>query len=67
MAKALFGHVGSAADQRLRDEVQRLTMTVQYLELEVNRLRSDNADMAIRLSDYEHDLRRLVLDESVLT
>jgi uncharacterized small protein (DUF1192 family) len=42
MAKALYGHVGSAPDRRLLDEVTRLRARVQALEFEVTRLRAEN-------------------------
>jgi hypothetical protein len=42
MAKALFGHVGSASDRRLIDEVTVLRAKVRALEFEVTRLRADN-------------------------
>src|ERR1700710_1853689 len=38
MAKALFGHVGSASDRRLIDEVTVLRAKVRALEFEVTRL-----------------------------
>lgn len=46
MAKALFGHVGSASDQRLLDEVTLLRAKVRNLEFEVTRLRADNDRLA---------------------
>lgn len=42
MAKALYGHVGSAPDRRLLDEVTKLRARVQSLEFEVTRLRAEN-------------------------
>ena len=42
MAKALYGHVGSAPEQRLLDEVTRLRTRVRDLEIEVMRLRAEN-------------------------
>ncbi len=42
MAKALYGHVGSAPDKRLLDEVTRLRTRVRDLEIEVMRLRAEN-------------------------
>jgi len=42
MAKALYGHVGSASDRRLIDEVTVLRAKVRALEFEVTRLRADN-------------------------
>ncbi|GIH13592.1 hypothetical protein [Rugosimonospora africana] len=58
MAKALFGHVGSAPDRRLLDEVTQLRAKVRTLEFEVTRLRAENdrlaaaeADELLRLSE----------------
>jgi len=42
MAKALYGHVGSAPDKRMLDEVTRLRSRVRDLEIEVMRLRAEN-------------------------
>jgi hypothetical protein len=42
MAKALYGHVSSAPDKRMLDEVTRLRARVQDLEIEVMRLRAEN-------------------------
>jgi hypothetical protein len=42
MAKALYGHVGSAPDKRMLDEVTRLRARVRELEIEVMRLRAEN-------------------------
>jgi len=57
MAKALYGHVGSAPDRRLLDEVTKLRATVQALEFEVTRLRAENDRLAAAVSDPEHLLR----------
>jgi hypothetical protein len=57
MAKALFGHVGSAPDRRLLDEVTLLRAKVRALEFEVARLRAENDRMAAAVS--EADLLRL--------
>ena len=46
MAKALFGHVGSAPDRRLVDEVTQLRAKVRALEFEVTRLRAENDRLA---------------------
>ncbi|GAA5182036.1 hypothetical protein GCM10023322_18070 [Rugosimonospora acidiphila] len=46
MAKALFGHVGSAPDRRLLDEVTQLRAKVRALEFEVTRLRAENDRLA---------------------
>jgi len=57
MAKALYGHVGSAPDQRLLDEVTRLRTRVRDLEIEVMRLRAENDRLvadASRAEDLLH-------------
>lgn len=46
MAKALFGHVSSAPDRRMLDEVTRLRAKVRSLEFEVARLRAENDRLA---------------------
>jgi hypothetical protein len=46
MAKALYGHVGSAPDKRMLDEVTKLRARVQDLEIEVMRLRAENDRLA---------------------
>ena len=46
MAKALFGHVGSAPDRRMLDEVTKLRARVRDLEFEVMRLRAENDRLA---------------------
>ena len=51
MAKALYGHVGSAPDRRVLDEVNRLRTRVQDLEIEVMRLRADNDRLVAAFSD----------------
>ncbi|GAA1812974.1 hypothetical protein HC028_06395 [Planosporangium flavigriseum] len=56
MAKALFGHVGSAPDRRLLDEVTQLRAKVRALEFEVARLRAENDRLA---AASEADLLRL--------
>jgi hypothetical protein len=48
MAKALYGHVGSAPDRRMLDEVTKLRARVRDLEFEVMRLRAEND----RLAEY---------------
>jgi hypothetical protein len=68
MAKALFGHVGTATDQRMRDEVQRLRITVQALEFEVARLKADNDRLMAGLAAQDDDLRRITtIEEPALT
>jgi hypothetical protein len=56
MAKALYGHVGSAPDRRLLDEVTNLRAKVRALEIEVARLRAENDRFA---AAAESDLLRL--------
>jgi hypothetical protein len=68
MAKALFGHVGTASDQRLRDEVQRLRVKMQNLEFEVARLKAENDRLSAALIGHEGDLRRMSsIEEPALT
>jgi hypothetical protein len=59
MAKALFGHVGSAPDRRLVDEVTQLRTKVRALEFELTRLRAENDRLAAAVADADH-LARLV-------
>jgi hypothetical protein len=58
MAKALFGHVGSAPDRRLHDEVTQLRSKVRALEFELARLRAENDRLAAAVS-ADADLLRL--------
>jgi hypothetical protein len=51
MAKALYGHVGSAPDKRMLDEVTRLRSRVQDLEIEVMRLRAENDRLVATVAD----------------
>jgi hypothetical protein len=53
MAKALYGHVGSAPDKRLLDEVTRLRARVRDLEVEVMRLRAENDRLAAEVARAE--------------
>jgi hypothetical protein len=53
MAKALYGHVGSAPDQRLLGEVTRLRTRVRDLEIEVMRLRAENDRLVADASNAE--------------
>jgi len=62
MAKALFGHVGSAPDRRMLDEVTQLRAKVRALEFEVARLRAEND----RLSAAAAVVRLLRLPEPAL-
>ncbi|MBX6723124.1 MAG: hypothetical protein IRY92_07795 [Dactylosporangium sp.] len=57
MAKALYGHVGSAPDRRLLDEVTRLRAKVQSLEFEVTRLRAENDRLAAAAAEADDLLR----------
>ena len=57
MAKAFYGHVGSAPDKRMLDEVTRLRARVQDLEFEVMRLRAENDRLIAAASDTEELLR----------
>ncbi len=59
MAKALFGHVGSAPDRRLLDEVTHLRAKVRSLEFEVTRLRAENDRLSAAVSSDSEDLLRL--------
>ena len=63
MAKALFGHVGSAPDRRMLDEVTQLRAKVRALEFEVTRLRAEND----RLAAAAHADELLRLPEPALT
>ena len=56
MAKALYGHVGSAPDRRMLDEVTKLRARVRDLEFEVMRLRAEN-DRLAAAAESEHLLR----------
>jgi len=57
MAKALYGHVGSAPDKRLLDEVTRLRCRVRDLEVEVIRLRAENDRLVAAVADSDDLLR----------
>ena len=57
MAKALFGHVGSAPDRRMIDEVTQLRAKVQSLEFEVTRLRADNDRLAAAAAESDQLIR----------
>jgi uncharacterized small protein (DUF1192 family) len=57
MAKALYGHVGSAPDRRLLDEVTKLRARVQSLEFEVTRLRAENDRLAAAAAEADDLLR----------
>jgi uncharacterized small protein (DUF1192 family) len=64
MAKALYGHVGSAPDRRLLDEVTKLRARVHALEFEVTRLRAENDRLAAAAAEADELLR---LAEPALT
>jgi hypothetical protein len=53
MAKALYGHVGSAPDKRMLDEVTRLRTRVRDLEIEVMRLRAESDRLVAAAADSE--------------
>ena len=57
MAKALYGHVGSAPDKRMLDEVTRLRTRVRDLEIEVMRLRAENDRLVAAAADSEELFR----------
>ena len=57
MAKALYGHVGSAPDRRLLDEVTQLRAKVRALEFEVTRLRAENDRLAAAAVESDRLLR----------
>jgi hypothetical protein len=67
MAKALYGHVGFAPDQRLLNEVQRLRNEVKSLEFEVTRLKADNDRLGAALSERDDLMRLATLEEPALT
>jgi hypothetical protein len=57
MAKALYGHVSSASDKRVLDEVTRLRARVRDLEVEVMRLRAENDRLVADVADSDELLR----------
>ena len=57
MAKALFGHVGSAPDRRMIDEVTQLRAKVQSLEFEVTRLCADTDRLAAAAAESDQLIR----------
>jgi hypothetical protein len=57
MAKALFGHVGSASDRRLIDEVTVLRAKVRNLEFEITRLRADNDRLLAAVNEADELFR----------
>ena len=67
MAKALFGHVGLGADQRLVEEVRRLRHQVDDLQIQLARAHAEN-DALVASVHVEDDIRMLTLqDERALT
>lgn len=67
MAKALFGHVGTVGDQRLRDEVRRLRETVRTLEFELARMRAENDRLQAETANQPTLAQLASLDEPALT
>lgn len=57
MAKALYGHVGSAPDRRLLDEVTQLRSRVRSLEFELTRMRAENDRLAAVAAEVDGLLR----------
>jgi hypothetical protein len=57
MAKALFGHVGSAPDRRMLDEVTQLRAKVRALEFELARVRAENDRLAAAAAEADGLLR----------
>ena len=57
MAKALFGHVGSAPDRRLVDAVAQLRARVRALEFELTRVRAENDRLEAALADTDNLVR----------
>jgi hypothetical protein len=57
MAKALYGHVGSAPEKRMLDEVTRLRSRVRDLEFEMMRLRAENDRLIAAVADTDNLLR----------
>jgi hypothetical protein len=56
MARALFGHISSAADQALSFEVMRLRQRVAALEAELSELRELHAAVPASLEIELHQL-----------
>lgn len=63
MAKALLGHVSTAVDVRLVDEVRRLRTQVAQLQAELAQARAVNDVLAASVT-VEDDLSTLSLDEA---
>ena len=57
MAKALFGHVGSAPERRLVDEVTQLRAKVRTLEFELTALRAENDRLAAAAAEADMSRR----------
>ena len=62
MAKALLGHIGLGADQRLLEEVGRLRHRVSELEIELLRVQ-DGHDALVASVTVDDDIRMLTLDD----
>ena len=62
MAKALFGHVGLGADQRLVDEVRRLRRRVSELETALARAHATQEALVASVT-VDDDIRMLTLDD----
>ena len=62
MAKALFGHIGLGADQRLLEEVGRLRHRVSELEIELLRVQAGH-DALVASVTVDDDIRMLILDD----
>lgn len=67
MAKALLGHIGTAPDRRLVDEVHRLRANVRLLEFENARLRAENDRLQAQLHAEGDSVRLATLEEPALT
>jgi len=63
MAKALFGHVGSA-DPRMSMELRRLQQRIHDLESEIVRLRAENDSLATSVAQRMDDADLMRLDVS---
>ena len=62
MAKALLGHIGLGADQRLLEEVGRLRHRVSELEIELLRVQAGH-DALVASVTVDDDIRMLTLDD----
>jgi hypothetical protein len=64
MAKALMGHVGTGIDVRVSYELKRLRDRVRELEIEVIRLRAENAELT-SAARVDEEMMRLTVAENV--